>query len=134
MQPLISHKTTSLQKHRFIYFHTKATVSGSACSHKRPVVAGIWQMSASWWSPLRFTWIPVHSMGSEYRIKWSTTAQHQFAHTSQTCRWGLQNELAKFCTIYISYRKSTLLRLIKEKLLLPLPNFHNHISAISVVY
>lgn len=68
LQPFIHHKTISLQKHRFIsYFHAKVTVSSSAYSHKRPVVAGISQMSASWWSPLRSIWIPVHCMDTEYR-------------------------------------------------------------------
>lgn len=56
----------------------------------------------------------LHGHRIQDHIKWSTTAQHQFAHTSQTCRGGLQNELATFYTIYISYRKSTLLRLIKK--------------------
>ena len=98
------------------HFHTKATVSNSAYSHKRPVVVIIWQMTASWWSLPSSTWIPLHSMGTEYRTILSGLLLHSINVLTPPKSVGAdpQNEQAKFCTIHISCRKSTPLRLIKK--------------------
>lgn len=76
---LISHNmTTSLQKHATVisHFHTKTVLSNSAYSHKKPVVVIIWQMTASCCSLPRPIWIPLHSMGMEYRTILSGLLPH----------------------------------------------------------
>lgn len=96
--------------------HSKATVSKSAFSHKRPAISYHLEMSPRWWSLPGSTWNPPLTTDTEYRTILNGLLLHNInlLTSPESVGGDPQNEQVEFCTIHVSCRKSTLLRLIKK--------------------